>query len=382
MTSPIRVVGAGLTSFGRFDDRDVVSLAAEATIEALQDSGLQPSDVDAAYFGSAGDFGLGQRTMVHLGLGGLPIINVENACATSSTAFYLAQLALRAGEHQTVLVVGAHSYAPQRRQNRLGDTTALAQVDRDFAAGLTLPGIYAMVAQRHMAEHGTTPEQLALVSVKNHEHGLLNPKAQYRSALSVEDVLSSRVIADPLTLYQCCPRTDGAAALVLSNRPDARGPDVRACVLRTGAVAGAADEGSWGADIVAAAAAEAWERCGVSPLDVDVFEVHDAFTIGELVSYESLGLCKPGDAGGLVADRVTWLGGRNVVNASGGLLSRGHPVSATGAAMLVEITKQLRGRAGDYQVAGARLGVAETMGGGTAGMSGNACTITVLMAGQ
>jgi acetyl-CoA C-acetyltransferase len=151
-------------------------------------------------------------------------------------------------------------------------------------------------------------------------------------------------------------------------------------VLRAGEVIGSADEGSWGVDLVAAAADEAWQRSSVAPSDVDVFEVHDAFTIGELISYESLGLCAAGDGGRLVEERDTWLGGHHVVNAGGGLLSRGHPVSATGAAMLVEIARQLMGRAGAYQVAGARLGVAETMGGGTSGISGNACTVTVLEA--
>lgn len=376
----VRVTGVGMTSFGKLDDATVLDLSVSAVAEAIEDSGVDPGAIDAAFFGAAGEFALGQRTLVELGVGGIPVVNTENACATSSTAFYLACLALAAGEFETVVVGGAHSYAALRRGDAGPGTANLARFDRDFAAGLSLPGIYALLARRHMEEHGTTLEQLALVSVKNHEHGLLNPKAQYHMRLTVDQVLDSRLIADPLTLYHCCPRTDGAAAVVLTTRGDAAGPRVRACALGAGGVAGSADEQGWGVDLVADTAQRAYARAGVDPTDVDVFEVHDAFTIGEVLSYEGLGLCPPGEGGRLIEDRVTWLGGRHVVNPSGGLIARGHPVTATGVAMIAEIAKQLSGRAGAYQVEGARLGVAETMGGGTAGISGNACTVTVLEA--
>jgi acetyl-CoA acetyltransferase len=229
-----------------------------------------------------------------------------------------------------------------------------------------------------MAEYGTTPRQLALVAVKNRGNGALNPRAHFRGGLTVEEVLGSRMIADPLTLYQCCARTDGAAALVLSDVAGERGPKVRSCVLLSGNVGGSSASRSWGIDLVTQTAATVWERSCVDPTDVDVFEVHDAFSIGELVSYESLGLCGQGE-GGLVIERgETGLGGAHPVNPSGGLLARGHPVSATGAAMLAEITMQLTGTAGAHQVPDPRLAVAETMGGGTSGISGNACVMTLL----
>jgi acetyl-CoA acetyltransferase len=371
----IRITGAGLTEFGKFPARNEVDLALGATIDALNDAHLSPHDIDAAFVGSAGSFGLGQRIMVVLGLGGIPIFNTENACATSSAAFYLAQLAVRAGEFRRCLVVGAHSYS-----SRPGGSARLAATEADFATGLTLPGLYALIARRHMADHGTTVEQLARVSVKNHDHGALNPKAHFRTPLTVDEVLGSRMIADPLTLHQCCPRTDGAAALIMSGVSGDTGPRVRSCAFSSGSVGGDAQAAGWGVDLMTRTANRVWEASGVAPGDVDVFEVHDAFSIGELVAYEAIGLCGLGEGGQLIDGGSTRLGGKNVVNPSGGLLSRGHPVSATGAAMLAEITLQLTRRAGAHQVPGARLGVAETMGGGTSGISGNACSVTLLEA--
>ncbi len=371
----IRLTGAGLTEFGKFPALDEVDLALAATVDALGDARLSPNDIDAVFVGSAGSFGLGQRIMVALGRGRIPIFNTENACATSSAAFYLAQLGVRAGEFRRCLVIGSHSYS-----SRPSSATTLAATEPDFATGLTLPGLYALIARRHMADHGTTVEQMARVSVKNHDHGALNPKAHLRTPHTVDEVLGSRMIADPLTLYQCCPRTDGAAALIVSGVPDDTGPRVRGCAFSSGSVDGNADAASWGIDLMMRTANQVWGESSVAPGDVDVYEVHDAFSIGELVSYEAIGLCDPGQGGELIDSGSTRLGGKNVVNPSGGLLSRGHPVSATGAAMLAEITLQLTGRAGAHQVPGARLGVAETMGGGTSGISGNACSVTLLEA--
>jgi acetyl-CoA acetyltransferase len=375
--SDLRITGAGLSRFGKFPDQTGVDLAIDAITDALDAAHLSPKDIDAAFVGAAGSFGLGQRVMVALGRGGIPIFNTENACASSGAAFYLAQLAIRAGEYQRCLVVGAHSYSSQPS----GGASALMATEPEFATGLTLPGLYALIARRHMADYGTTPEQMALVSVKNHDHGALNPRAHYRMPVTVAEVLASRMVADPLTLYQCCPRTDGAAAVVISGVPGETGPRVRACAFSSGDVDGAADANGWGIDLLTRTAQAIWDASGVTPSDVNVFEVHDAFTIGELASYEALGLCGLGESGRLIEGGTTRLGGAQVVNPSGGLLARGHPVSATGAAMLAEITLQLTNRAGAHQVPGARLGLAETMGGGTSGISGNACSITLLEAG-
>jgi acetyl-CoA C-acetyltransferase len=375
--SEARIVGAGLPRFGKFPDRTVVDLAVEAITLALDSAGIMPGDIDAAFFGAAGGFGLGQRVMVALGRGAIPIVNTENACASSAAAFYLAQLGIRAGEFRRCLVVGAHSYS----SSPSAGAGALASVEPDFATGLTLPGLYALIARRHMSEHGTTPRQLALVAVKNHGNGALNPQAHHRETLTVEEVLGSRMIADPLTLYQCCARTDGAAAVVLSGVAGDRGPKVRSCVLLSGTVGGSSTSKSWGVDLVSRTATTVWEQSSVAPSEVDVFEVHDAFTIGELVSYEALGLCGEGESGPMVERNETELGGGHPVNPSGGLLARGHPVAATGVAMLAEITLQLMDSAGPHQVPSPRLGVAETMGGGTSGISGNACVITLLERG-
>jgi acetyl-CoA acetyltransferase len=309
----------------------------------------------------------GQTALRDTGLLGIPIFNVENACASASSAFHLAATAVTSGQCETALVVGAEKLVHPDKQRsfdalgaaidleRRGDLEALIYgEDGDPGGGSLFMDIYAMLAERYMARSGATERDFAQVAVKNHHHGALNPRAQYRDEVTVEQVLASREISGPLRLLMCSPIGDGAAALVLR----ASGGDIR--VRATALATGRDDDGPLA---VERAARRAYEQAGVEPGDVDVAEVHDAAAPAELQIYEELGLCGSGEGPAFLASGATALGGRVPVNPSGGLLSKGHPVGATGCAQLVELTDQLRGRAGARQVQGARIGLAENAGG-------------------
>jgi acetyl-CoA C-acetyltransferase len=252
--------------------------------------------------------------------------------------------------------------------------------DCEGRAGLPLPGLYALQAQRYMELYGATPEQFAEVAVKNKGNGLANPRAQLNSsAPTVEQVLASRRIADPLTFLQCCPVSDGAGAMVVGTPKGRKGEvKVLASAMASGRLWDHRSKDFWGEAPVRRAANAAYVQAGVRATDVDVLEVHDSFTIGEILTLEALGLCKTGEGAALTTSGHTRMGGRQPVNPSGGLLSRGHPLGATGTAQIAEIVWQLRGTAGERQVPNARLGLVETMGGGAAGMEGNAAVVTLL----
>ena len=236
-----------------------------------------------------------------------------------------------------------------------------------------------MVASRYEALHGLDLNVLAQISVKNHKHGAANPRAQHGVEVTLEEVLASRMIADPLTLLQCCDISDAAAAAVVGpDRGVGRDVKVRASALRSGALWDHRSTQPWGFELVQSTANEVYQKAGIGPEDIDLFEVHDAFTIGELATTEALGMAAPGRGGELVLSGHTTIGGKQPVNPSGGLLSRGHPLGATGVAQLAEAVWQLRGEAGDRQVAGAQLAAVETMGGGTAGIDGNGCVVVIL----
>jgi acetyl-CoA acetyltransferase len=247
--------------------------------------------------------------------------------------------------------------------------------------GDVFPGYFALIAKKHMEKYGTTLQQLAKVSVKNHLNGSLNPYAQFQKLLTVEEVLNSPMIADPITLYSCCPNSDGAAALILCSIERARNKNTRAVrvaasVLTTGLYENQRDMSCW--EVEQRAAQEAYHISSLGPEDLDVVEVHDAFTISEIIHYEGLGLCKPGEGGRLIDEGVTELGGKVPVNPSGGLLSKGHPVGASGVAQVVEIVWQLRGEADKRQVKNARVGLAQIMGGNKEGDT-RACTVHILV---
>ncbi len=375
MSHQAAVLGVGTSSFGKQPEVPLAQLAWSAVQEALSDSGVDARGIEAAYVGSVlGPFGSAQRALQGLGIGRIPVITVENACASGTTAFHEACWAVREGRYETVLVLGQ-----EHMSSRITGAIPPDLGDPEGRSGLALPGVYAMAASRYMARYGLTLRQLAQVSVKNHGHALGNSRAQYSGDYTVEEVLASPLIADPLTLLQCCPISDGAAALVVGRAAARRDAvRVRSCALRSGRAWGYRSEHAWGFEIVRETAEAAYAEAGLGASEADLFEVHDSFTIGEILSIEGLGLAAEGEGGRLTESGHTALGGPQPVNPSGGLLSRGHPLGCTGVAQLAEVTWQLRGQAGARQVEGARIGVVETMGGGVAGLDGNACVVAVL----
>jgi acetyl-CoA acetyltransferase len=373
------VLGVGMIPFGKHLKLSVVDMGAEAAYLALKDAGLPPARIEIGFFASAGAsrmFGestVGQNVFWEVGVNKVPVINVENACTSGSTALYLAYNAVLAGQVEVALAVGSEKLC-------VPDTGLLnsGKTELDTQLGMVAPAGFAMRAYRHMVEFGTTREQLAQVAVKNRLHAEHNQIAQFRTPVSLEQVLAAPMIVDPLTRLQCCPIADGAAAAVVCSDRVAkslgRAVDVNAAVLCTGNYESPQDMVRWETDYRSCALA--YEKAGLGPKDIDVVECHDAFTIAEILHYEALGLCKLGEGGALVAQGETALGGRIPVNVSGGLLSRGHPVAATGLAQVVEIVTQLRHEAGPRQVDSARIGLAQCMGGDKAGDT-KSCTVAI-----
>lgn len=369
------IVGVGTSGFGRFPTARIESLAHTAVIEALDDAGLAPRDIDAAYVGSVfGPAGIANRVVAGVGLAGIPVYRIEAACASGTVALHEAQRAVRSGLHRRVIAIGVEQLSVLFDGPIVPEAT-----DPEGRSGLALPALYALQANRYLSDHGLDPSVLAHVAVKNKHAGSMNPRAHLSGQPpSFEQVLASRPIAGPLTLLQCCPMSDGAAAVIVGDGDHDRGVPILASSFVSGPSWEAGTDEPWSMRTVSAAANAVWEQSGLSPSDVDVAEMHDAFTIGEILTTEALGLAEPGTAGQLAAEGVTALGGRLPINPSGGLLSRGHPLGATGLAQAAELVWQLRGESGDRQVDGARHALLETMGGGAAGVDGNACVVALL----
>ncbi len=369
--------GVGTSDYGRFPQRRVESLAWEAILEAMQDAAADTGEIEAVFVGSVfGPPGIATRTLRGIGIGGVPVLTIEAACASGTAAYHEAVEVVALGRYSCVLVFGIEHLSSLFTSGAIVPEAT----DCEGRAGLPLPGLYALQAQRYIEQYGATAEQIADVAVKNKANGLLNPRAQLKSeAPSIEQVLASRKIADPLTFLQCCPVSDGAGALVIG-RAKGRAGEVRvlASAMASGRLWDHRSTDFWGEGPVRRAANAAYAQAGVSAKEVDVLEVHDSFTIGEILTLEALGVCKPGEGAALAPSGHTRRGGRQPVNPSGGLLSRGHPLGATGTAQLAEIVWQLRGKADERQVPNARLGLVETMGGGAAGMEGNAAVVTLL----
>lgn len=374
------VIGTGITHFGAFPERSLDSLGIEAIRGALADAELSPVDMQGAFFANAlgamllGDTTVGQSVCAAIGLREIPVVNVENACTSGSTAFHLACLSVDAGQADAVLVVGVEKMCVP------GFGLINSSVhDVDTQLGMVTPAGFALRAQRHMHEFGTTAEQMAQVTVKSRQHAALNPMAQFRQPESLESVLSAPLIADPLTRSQCCPIADGAAAVIVASDHYAsrfkRAIRVVHSELASGSYENPMDIVRWGTDY--RTAQRAYEAAGLGPKDIDFIECHDAFSIAEILHYEALGLCEPGEGGQLVSSGATSLGGRIPVNVSGGLLSRGHPIAATGIAQLVEVSTQLRHEAGKRQVEHCQVGLAHCMGGDKLGDT-KSCTIAIL----
>jgi acetyl-CoA acyltransferase len=366
----VYVAGIGMTRFAKQPDRTLKDLTAEAVNAVLKDSGQAVGDMQSCYFGNAvagsmtgQEMLAGQFLLRPLGLGGIPIFNVENACASASTAFHLAWQAVASGMQDAVLAVSAEKMThPDKARSfaAIGGSVDVETTPADLPAGRSfLMDMYADAALRYMERTGATREDLAQVVVKNQRHGKLNPAAQYGGDLTVEQVLAAREIVWPFTLQMCSPISDGAAAALLVSA-DLRPSGPAVAVLASAARSVPAD-GS--ASVTSLAAAAAYEQAGLGPADLDCVEVHDAAASAELVIYEQLGLAEPGGGPALLRSGKTELGGPLPVNTSGGLLARGHPIGATGLAQIVEAVAQARGSAGGRQVPGARIALTQNAGG-------------------
>jgi acetyl-CoA acetyltransferase len=371
----VAVIGVGTTKFGKHD-RTSAELFASAAADALADADLPASRIQALYYGNV--VGGETEKQLHtspqaasvLGLPSIPTTRFETACASSHAAFRHAVMEVASGASDVVMVGGAERVLNVPTPDSTEYFAYASDASWEQTLGLTFPGVFALVARAHMHKHGTTEAQMAAVAVKNHKHGTLNPKAQFQKEITLETVLNSARVADPLKLYDCCPFTDGGAALVLASEDVARRSRRPIWVL---ASAAASDWMLLGdkrdlsrVPATERAAAAAYRQAGKRPEDVDVVELHDCFTIAEIVATEGLGLFEPG-TGGLAAEKGwTSLGGKIPVNPSGGLKAKGHPIGATGAAQICEIVTQLRAEAGPRQVEGARTGLTHTLGGNTA----------------
>lgn len=376
----VHVIGVGMTQFGKHPDKDAADLGSAAFMEAVADAGIDPRQVEAAYCGHVFQgMVTGQRILAQVGLAGIPLSNVENACSSGATAIREASLAIRAGEHDVVVAVGTEHLTTKFRGALTPDPS-----DPEAAVGATMPGVYAMRARRYMEEFGMTRHQLALVAVKNKRNAAANPLAHFRKEITVEDVLESRLIADPLRLHDCSPVTDGAAAVVLVSDRVAKklggGRAIRlaASTLFTGTVDVEPTTMTF-EPLTQKTALAAYEKAGIGPEDVDFAEVHDCFSIAEVLRVEGLGLFEQGTYPGAVERGEADIGGRLPINPSGGLLGKGHPLGGTGVAQVVELVRQLRGEAGVRQIEGAKVGLAHCRGGKAVGIEGAACTVQVLV---
>ena len=372
------IVGVDMIKFGRFPDKTVPQLGAEAALMALDDCGLQIQDMEALYCGNLGQASamVGQRVLQEIGQTGIPVVNVSNACATGATAFREAWASVKAGLYDCVLAVGVE----QMGKGLLGGAGGKTGIPKEGLLGSgTMPAVFAEAGMEHARKHGTTFEQFAKVSVKNHHHSTLNPKAMYQIETPLEEVMNAEMISYPNTKLMCSVNVDGSAAAVICSESKAkelglmkRAIKVRASVLTSD---------PWQErDLVMPdvnsctrkAAKAAYEMAGIGPEDVDLVELHDCFATAEILHYENLGLCSDGEAGKLIDDGDVSLGGRIPVNVSGGLLSKGHPLGATGIANIYEVSTHLRGEAGARQVEGAKIGLTHVIG------LGSACGIHVL----
>lgn len=412
----VYVIGVGMTPFGKHMDKNMKTLAAAATNRALEHAGITKDKLQVAVVGNAyqglvtGQESIrGQVVLRAMGIGGIPVTNVENACCSSATALQVAWMDIALGLHDVALVLGMEKMYMDDREKRLKLFSASADVEviemlvqamkadaerkrkeaeargevkkeKDSKGGSAFMEIYAMGARLHMDKYGLTQRQLAVVSAKNHNHSVNNPYAQYRKSFTVEEVLAAQPIAYPLTLPMCAPVGDGAAAAILCSKKMIKklGASKPVKILAT-VVGGGMDRGFDDPDIGERVAKVAYEKAGVGPKDIDVAEFHDATAFGEVVNTEALGFCPRGEGGLFAEQGHSTIGGKLPINPSGGLESKGHPVGATGAGQIAELVWQLRGEADGRQVKKARIALAEN-GGGNIGIEEAAMVITILQA--
>jgi len=368
----VGIVGVGHARFGKRSDATIRELSHEAVVPALEDSGIAARDLDASVIAIAGEEFAGQGAPAavvqdYIGLGGKPTFRVEAACATGSAGIRTGWSLIRSGLAAVVLVLGVEtmthlsSARATELMARAGDTKW------EYPFGVTFPGFYALMASAHMNQFGTTREQLSMVSVKNHKYGAMNPYAHLQKTITLEEAMKSVIISYPLNLYDCCLISDGAAAVILAN--EERSKQISDTPIWIEGLGAASDAmliserptltGLTGSRL---AAEEAYKMAGIAARDIDVAEVHDCFTIAEIMAYEDLGFCEKGEGGKFIEEGQSYIGGRTPVNVDGGLKSKGHPLGATGVSMAVEITKQLRGEAGNRQVSEAEIGLSHNVG--------------------
>ncbi|WP_446221267.1 lipid-transfer protein [Nocardia sp. IBHARD005] len=381
MVNRVFVVGVGMTKFEKPGSRewDYPDMAREAGTKALADAGIDYREVQQAYVGYVyGESTSGQRAVYELGMTGIPVVNVNNNCSTGSTALYLATQAIRGGLADCALALGFEKMQPgslgstfdDREQPMMRHLLALAEL-QEFAMP-PAPYMFGAAGKEHMERYGTTEEQFAKIGVKNHRHSQNNPYAQFQDAYTLEEVLASKRIYGPLTKLQCSPTSDGSGAVIVASEAfvdkhnlGAQAVEIVGQSMVTDLESTFADQSAIslvGADMTRTAAAKVYEQAGISAADVDVIELHDCFSANELLTYEALGLCAEGEGGKLVDSDDTTYGGRWVVNPSGGLISKGHPLGATGLAQCSELTWQLRGTADKRQVEGAKVALQHNIG--------------------
>ncbi|MDT7661967.1 MAG: acetyl-CoA acyltransferase [Pseudonocardiales bacterium] len=394
-SADVWVIGAAMTPFGRFADKDVLDLATEAALDALGDAGTTIRDMDALAVGNMyqADAHNAQRLQKQIGQTGIPAYNVVNACATGATAVRVAWLSIRAGEADYGLAVGVEKMgkmgllggAAKKRADRKvftpsGRYGSVAKPEGLLGTGL-MPGVFAQAGTEYALRHGVSAEQFAEVARKNHAHSVLNPLAQYRKEFSLAEITGAEMISYPNTLPMCCPTGDGAAAVVLVSDAKLRtlDPDVRRRAVKISASVLTSDPWTESAQVqpdvntlTRAAADQAYEKAGIGPDDLDLVELHDCFATAELLHYDNLRLCEPGGAGDFISSGGPWRDGKTPVNVSGGLLSKGHPIGATGVANLFEVVTHLRGEAGGRQIEGARVGLTHVIG------LASACAVHIL----
>lgn len=375
----VYVLGVGMIKFGRYPDKDVSQMGAEAAVAALKDAGTTIGDIELLVCGNLFQASAmnAQKILQQIGQTGIPALNVSNACATGSTAFREAYIGVASGMYDATMAVGVEQMGKMGLLGG-GARSGGESVEGVLGSGL-MPAVFGQAGVEHMRKHGTTAEHFAKVSVKNHKHSVHNPLSQYRVEVTLDDVMHARMVAYPNTLYMCCPTGDGAAAAVLMSEEK-----MRQCTAKPIKVAASVLTSDPYTErdltmpdvntLTRNAAKQAYEKSGIGPEDLSLVELHDCFATAELLHYENLGLCAEGEAGRMIDEGRTEIGGDLPVNASGGLLSKGHPLGATGVANIHEVVTQLRGHAGPRQVEGAKVGLAHVIG------LGSACTIHVLTA--
>ena len=376
----VAVIGVGQSTFGKFPQKTATELGREAVLAAIKDAGVKPRDIQVAYTARLYDCWVtGQCILSDVGIHGIEMINVENACAGGATAFRGVWKEIADGRYDIGIAIGVESMTTSPIAGKLISPT---KEDLEGQLGLTMPAAIAMVAQRQMEQGSATMEDFAMVSVKNHHHGCLNPFAQYKKEFTVEKVLDSPMICDPVTMLMCCPTTDGAAAAILCSMDVARRYTTKPIrVIGSALLSGNYKymvEDITVSPLDKATINMAYEMAGVGPEDIDVIELHDAFAPEEVLHYETFGLCQPGEGTRLLKEKATWVGGRIPVNPSGGLLALGHPLSASGVRNICEIVLHLRGQAGERQTPNAKVGLAQMLGGVVVSLEAGACGVHIL----